>query len=250
MKRLAAAVLLALGTAAPAAAASPVSLGVELDLASRDIRYEDVNVIPNEGTADTTGITGQVAVGIVRGVSLFGEVGAADVAVDEFNGYQSSFNLVYGGGLRLSAPMNRYAGSALLFSELRARRITSSDQLMTLVCTQNCFDADPNNDVESSEAVDEDLDWWEYTIKVGVSGQYDNVRPFGGIEVSKLDGTDSVDFVDPTLSDQTLDVRESNSIGFFFGADILLDRQGQSAVTIEMSAIDRYAFRVGFNVGF
>jgi hypothetical protein len=248
VKWLAVAALLVLGVAAPAAAAPPMSFGIELDLASRDITYEDVNVFPNEGTADTTTIAGQFAIGIVRGVSLFGEVGAADVAVDEFNGYQSSFDLVYGGGIRLSAPANRYGGDTLLFSELRARRVTSSDQLVTEVCTANC--GDPVNEVVSFETVDEDLNWWEYTIKVGVSGRYDNLRPFGGLEVSKLDGTDSVDFVNPALPDQDLDVRESNSIGFFFGTDILLDRQGQSAVTIEMSAIDRYAFRIGFNVGF
>lgn len=242
------AALLTLGVAAPAAAATPMSFGVELDLASRDISYEDVNVFPNEGTADTTSVTGQFAVGIVRGVSVFGEVGATDVAVDEFNGYQSAFNLLYGGGLRLSVPATRYGGSTLLFSELRARRVTSSDQIVTEVCTANC--GDPNTEVVSFETVNEDLDWWEYTIKLGVSGLYDNLRPFGGIEVSKLDGTDSVDFVNPVLPDQALDVRESNSIGFFFGTDILLDRQGTSAVTIEMSAIDRYAFRIGLNVGF
>jgi hypothetical protein len=248
---LAVAVLLVLAVAAPAAAAPPMSFGVELDLASRDIRYEDVIADPNEGTADTTSITGQFAIGIVRGVSVFGEVGAADVAVDEFNWYQSAFNLTYGGGIRLSAPANRYGGSTLFFSELRARRVTSSDRLMVDdICTDFCFDSDPNNDVLVSDVIDEDLDWWEYTIKVGVSGRYDNLRPFGGLEVSKLDGTDSVDFVNPALPDQDLDVRQSNSIGFFLGTDILLDRQGQSAVTIEMSAIDRYAFRVGFNVGF
>jgi hypothetical protein len=248
VKRLAGAVLLALSVATPAAAAPPASFGVELDLASRDIRYEDANVFPNEGTADTTSIAGQFAVGIVRGVSVFGEVGAADVAVDEFNGYQSAFNLLYGGGIRLSAPASRYAGSALLFSELHARHVTSSDRLATDVCTANC--GDPNTEVVVSDMVDEDLTWWEYTLKFGVSGRYTNVRPFGGIEVSMLDGTDTVRSVSSGLLDQELDIRESSSIGFFFGADILLDPQGQSAVTIEMSAIDQNAFRVGFNVGF
>jgi hypothetical protein len=248
VKRLLGSVLLVLGLAAPAAAAPPASFGVELDLASRDIREEDGNVDEVKGVADTTSIAGQLAVGIVRGVSLFGEVGAVDVAVDEFDSYQSAFNLLYGGGIRLSAPANRYAGSVLFFSELRARHVSSSDRVTTLVCTANC--GDPATEVVVSDAVDEDLDWWEYTLKFGASGRYTNVRPFGGIEVSKLDGTDTVRSVSSGLLDQELDVREANSIGFFFGADILLDPQGQSAVTIEVSAIDRYAFKVGFNVGF
>jgi hypothetical protein len=241
-------VLLVLGLAAPAAAAPPVSFGVELDLASRDIKEEDGNIDEVKGTADTTSIAGQLTVGIVRGVSVFGEVGAVDVAVDEFDGYQSAFNPLYGGGLRLSAPANRYAGSVLFFSELRARHVSSSDRVATEVCTANC--TDPLTAVVVSDTVDEDLKWWEYTIKFGASGRYTNVRPFGGIELSKLDGTDEIRSVSSGLLDQELDVRESNSIGFFLGADILLDPQGQSAVTIEVTAIDRYAFKVGFNVGF
>jgi hypothetical protein len=196
-----------------------------------------------KGTADTTSIAGQLTVGIVRGVSLFGEVGAVDVAVDEFDGYQSAFNPLYGGGIRLSAPANRYAGSVLFFSELRARYVSSSDRVSTQV-----FDSATSTVVP--DTVDEDLKWWEYTLKFGASGRYTDIRPFGGIELSKLDGTDTIRSVSSGLLDQELDVREANSIGFFFGTDILLDPQGQSAVTIEVSAIDRYAFKVGFTVGF
>jgi hypothetical protein len=248
VKQLVVSVLLVVALVTPAAAAPPASFGIELDLASRDIQEEDGNVDEVKGTADTTSISGQFAVGIVRGVSLYGEVGAADVSVDEFDGYQSAFNLLYGGGIRLSAPASRYAGSVLFFSDLHARHVTSSDRLSTQICTANC--SDPSTAVVVSDTVDEDLKWWEYTLKFGASGRYTNLRPFGGIEVSKLDGTDTIRSVSSGLLDQELDVRESNSIGFFLGADILLDPQGQSAVTIEMSAIDRYAFKVGFNVGF
>lgn len=248
MKRLAGALLLVLGLAAPAAAAPPASFGIELDLASRDIREQDGNIDEVKGTADTTSIAGQFAVGIVRGVSVYGEVGAVDVGVDEFDGYQSAFNPLYGGGIRLSVPANRYAGSVVFFSDLRARHVSSSDRVTTLVCTANC--GDPLTEVVVSDTVDEDLKWWEYTFKFGASGRYTDIRPFGGIELSKLDGTDTVRSVSSGLLDQELDVRESNSIGFFFGADFLLDPQGQSAVTVEVDAIDRYAFKVGFTVGF
>jgi hypothetical protein len=248
VKRVAATVLLVLGLAAPASAAPPASLGVELDMASRDIKEEGNNVDSVKGVADTTTMSGLFTVGIVRGLSLFGEVGAADVAVDEFDGYQSAFNPVYGGGIRLSAPANRYGGGVIFFSELRARHVASSDRVATTVCTANC--TDPNTAVFVSDTVDEDLKWWEYTVKLGASGRYSDVRPFGGIELSKLDGTDTIKSVSSGLLDQQLDVREANSIGFFLGADILLDPQGQSAFTIALDAIDRYAFRVGFTVGF
>ena len=243
MKRLAWVVLLVLGAASPAAAAPPASFGVELDLASRDIKESGENIDNVKGTLDTTNIVGRLAVGVVRGVTLFGEVGAADVAVDEFDGYQSAFNPLYGGGLRLSAPANRYGGSVLFFSELRARHVSSSDRVTTEV-----FDSATSTVV--SDTVDEELKWWEYTLKFGASGRYTNMRPFGGIELSKLDGTDTIQSVSSGLLDEELDVRESNSIGFFFGTDILLDPQGQSALTFELNAIDQFAFKVGFHVGF
>jgi len=234
----------------PAAAAPPASFGVNLELGSRDIKEQGGSVGQVNGVLDTTSVTGRLGIGLVRGLSIFGEAGALDAAVDEFDGYQSTFDPVYGGGIRLEVPIGGYPGypsRSMFFSEFRARHAATSDQVTTLVCVAAC---NTGSDVVVSDIVNEHLKWWEYTVKFGANGRYANTRPFGGIELSKLDGTDSVQSAFSGLLNEHLSVREQNSIGFFLGTDVLLDPRGQSAFTFEFSAIDQFVFKAGFNVSF
>ena len=238
----------------PAVAAPPASFGVDLQFGSRDIKEQGSSIGEVDGVLDTTSVTGRLGIGLVRGLSIFGEIGALDASVDEFDGYQSTFDLLYGGGIRLEVPVGGFVGypsRTMFFSEFRARHASTSDQVTTLACvSSNPSDCNTPSGVFVSDIVDEHLKWWEYTIKIGANGRYENMRPFGGIELSKLDGTDSVTSTFSGLINENLDVREQNSIGFFLGTDILLDPRGQSAFTLEMSAIDQFALRAGFHVAF
>ncbi len=238
-----------LASVAPAAAAPPpVSFGVELGVVSRDIEEEGGPALGTiDGVADSTRITARLSLGLAPGLAVFGEVGGADLAVDEFNGYRSDMHVLYGGGLRLSLADTPYPQRLSVYSDFKVSRLATSDRLITQVCTSACGTP---SEVVVDDMVDEDLSWTEYAVDLGVKGRYQGFSPFGGLRFSKLDGTDRVRSVQSGLLDERADVRELNSVGFFFGADIPLDRSEQTAVTLQFSGIDENAFRVGYKVAF
>jgi hypothetical protein len=94
------------------------------------------------------------------------------------------------------------------------------------------------------------LEWTEYAVALGIRGAFEGLRPFGGLQFSKLDGTDTARTLDGTQREERAEVRESNPVGFFFGVDIPLNRSEQSEITIKLSGIDENAFRVGYKVIF
>lgn len=247
--RFVVAAVLVLGAAVPAAAAAPpVSVGFELGVVSRDIEEEGgLAVGTAEGTADSTRLTARVAVGVVPGLAVYGEFGGADVTVDEFEGYRSDMHASYGGGIRLSLTGRAGARQAVTaYLDLRATRVATDDQLLLDWCD------DASCATTTTRQSEEELEWTEYAVDLGVRGVMPGLRPFGGVQFSTLDGTDvarSVDDLGNPLQAQA-DVRESNSVGFFFGADIPLDRSESSAITLKFSGIDENAFRVGYQVVF
>jgi hypothetical protein len=106
------------------------------------------------------------------------------------------------------------------------------------ICVANCDDP-----VLLPTVVDEEISWTEYAVSLGVKGRYEGFRPFGGLRVSKIDGTDRI-------GSQTAEIRERDMLGFFFGADIPLDRVERTAITVQISGVDENAFRVGYKVAF
>lgn len=238
-----------LASVAPAAAAPPsVSFGLELGVVSRDIEAEGGPALGTvDGVADSTRITARLSLGLAPGLALFGEVGGADLAVDEFNGYRSDMHVLYGGGLRLSLADTPYPQRLSVYSDFKVSRLATSDRLITQVCISSCGTP---GEVDVDDMVDEDLAWTEYAVELGIKGGYQSFRPFGGLRFSKLDGTDRVQSVQSGLLDERADVRELNNVGFFFGADFPLDRDERTVIAIRFSGIDENAFRVGYNVAF
>ncbi len=235
-----------LASVAPAAAAPPpVSIGVELGVVSRDIEEEGGLALGTfNGVADSTRITARLSLGLAPGLAVFGEVGGADLAVDEFEGYRSDMHASYGGGIRLSLANTNYPRQPMVYADFRVSRLSTNDQLFLdwcddLACT-----------TVTTRPSKEDLAWTEYAVGLGVRGVLQGLRPFGGLQFSKLDGTDVARTVDGSQREARAEVRESNSVGFFFGADIPLDRSEQTAVTLQFSGIDENAFRVGYKVAF
>jgi hypothetical protein len=242
-------VVVLLASVAPAAAAPPpVSFGVELGVVSRDIEAEGGPVLGTvNGVADSTRITARLSLGLAPGLAVFGEVGGADLAVDEFNGYRSDMHVLYGGGLRFSLAETPYPQRLSVYSDFKVSHLATSDRLITQVCTSACG---TSSEVIVDDLVDEDLAWTEYAVELGIKGGYQGFRPFGGVRFSTLAGTDQVRSVQSGLLDERADVRELDSVGFFFGVDILLEREERTAVTIQMSGIDENAFRVGYKAAF
>ncbi len=236
--------LLALAAAGPAAAAPPVSFGIEVGVVSRDIEEEGGlagGTVPL--IADSTRLTARASVALAKGVALFGEIGGADLAMED-EGYRSDMHISYGGGIRFSSVGSAYSGHSVVFADLRVSRVSTNDQLVLDWCD------DSSCTTFTSRPSEEDLSWTEYAAGFGVMGRLQGVRPFGGLQFSKIDGTDHARAIDGSPNEARSEVRESNSVGFFFGAEIPLDRQEQTAVVIKLSGIDENAFRVGYRVAF
>jgi hypothetical protein len=229
----------ALSTLPPvfAHAASPVSFGVELGVVSRDIEEEGALLVgTGTGIADSTQLTARLGVQVAPPVLLFGEFGVADITIDEFDQYRSDMHPLYGGGARLVLFEGAYPETLSVYSDVRVVRLKTDDQV--IACIASCGSPTP---VEA--LVDEEISWTEYGVGLGVRGRYEGFRPFGGFRVSRLDGTDRVGAV-------TADIREREMVGFFFGVDILLDRDERAAITVQLSGIDENALRVGYKVAF
>lgn len=238
------------GGVVPAAAVTPppVSFGIDMGLVSRDIEEEGPSVGTVVGTADSARVTARLGLQVAPMLILFGDIGAADVAVDEFDFYHSDLGLFYGGGVRLILSPARYPYGISVYTDVTVSRLNTDDQVT--ICLAACNTVAP---VET--LADEELAWTEYAVALGAKGRYENLRPFGGLRVSKLDGSDRVRTVllapgDPDYRDVQVDVRQRDPVGFFLGADILLDRDERSAITVQFSGIDENAFRIGYKVAF
>jgi len=225
-----------IGSAVPAwAAAPPVSFGVELGPVSRDIEEEgDLVVGTQRGVADSTQLIARLSLQVAPMLIAFGQIGLADLSVDEFQDYRSDLHPLYGGGLRVLLSEGGYGQPVTVYSDLKVLRVKTDDR----ICVANCDDP-----VLLPTVVDEEISWTEYAVSLGVKGRYEGFRPFGGLRVSKIDGTDRI-------GSQTAEIRERDMLGFFFGADIPLDRVERTAITVQISGVDENAFRVGYKVAF
>ncbi|MBI3607886.1 MAG: hypothetical protein HY207_07960 [Nitrospirae bacterium] len=234
-----------------AAAASPISFGMDLGVVSRDIEEEGMQISGGtvRGTADSTQLVARLGVEVVPSLILFGEVGSADMAIDEFDSYRSDMHLLYGGGARFVLAHSTYPQRFSVYSDVKVSRLKTNDQLLVPRCSSAC---DTTTATFVDDLSDEELSWTEYSVSLGVKGQYEGFRPFGGLRFSKLDGSDLVHSVanQGLFPDSRADVREVDSVGFFIGTDILLDPQERSAITIQLSGIDENVFRVGYKVAF
>jgi hypothetical protein len=231
------------GSVVPVAAEPPpISLGVDVGFVSRDIEEEGASVGTVIGIADSTRITARLSLQVAPRLILFGDIGGADLSVDEFDFYHSNLDLLYGGGVRFMLSPALYPRGVSVYADLTVARLNTSDRVF--ICTANC---NSSTVLPTEELANEDLAWTETAAAIGVKGRYENLRPFGGFRVSKLDGTDHV--VSASV-DSKVDVRERDSVGFFLGADVLLDPEGRTAITVQVSGIDENALRFGYKVAF
>jgi hypothetical protein len=234
-----------------ATAASPISFGVDLGVVSRTIEEEGAFIGDGtvRGVANSTQLVARLGVEVAPPLIVFGEVGLADVAIEEFDNYRSDMHLLYGGGARFVLAHSAYPQRFFVYSDVKVSRLKTNDQLLALRCTSAC---DTSTATFVDDPSEEHLSWTEYSVNLGIKGQHEGLRPFGGLRFSKLDGNDLVHSVANSgiFPDSRADVRESDSVGFFIGTDIFLDPQERAAITIQLSGIDENALRVGYKVAF
>lgn len=137
-----------------------------------------------------------------------------------------------------------YRDRFTLFVEGSALRYTTDDRVMTSIrCPeQNGCPAGESRD----KLVDETIQWNEYTVLLGASGHSPGFKPYGGLRLSRVDGTDRLrrssdsDFPDG-FSDK-VDLEEDDNFGIFGGVDIFLDRSAKTALNFEVSLFDQDSF--------
>ncbi len=78
-------------------------------------------------------------------------------------------------------------------------------------------------------------------------------RPYGGIRLSKIDGSDTVTFR-PTEMFETarrkLDLEEDDNFGLFAGTTLFFDPQEKAGLNLELNLIDEFSFNAAFRFNF
>jgi len=260
MKRLcaAAAALAAIVVAAPEAGAVQPYVMFEAGILSRDVVEEDASItgFTYGGTASSTRMLATVGLEVNSALTFYAQGGAAGLAIDEFNNFDSSFNGAYGGGVRLNFFVSPYPYGLRLFVDGSMLHTTANDKVQAeFGCTAatGCTSAGAWGGY-LPRLVEEEIEWNEYTVLMGAGSRYGPYGPYGGVRLSWVDAKDGLRAApDANFSTEfraDSDLREQDNFGVFFGMDFFLDRSGKTALNCEVSLIDQYSFRAAIRRGF
>jgi opacity protein-like surface antigen len=261
MKRVlaTATVLLAVACGAPEAAAVEPYVQIETGIMSRDVVEEDSSVegFTVGGRATSTRLIASVGLNVNGVLTVYAQGGVADLAIDEFNGFDSSFNGAYGGGARLNLLLTPHRDGLRLFVEGSVLRTTAEDRVQAeFGCTaaSSCTAATRAQNEFLPRLVEETIEWNEYTVLLGAGGRYGVFGPYGGVRLSKVDAKDRVRAApDANFAAEfrvDADLREQDNFGIFFGTDFFLDRSGKTALNVEVSLFDQDSFRAAVRRAF
>ena len=223
---------------------------------SRDIIEEDPAIVgfKFKGTAGSTRLIAKAGLEIGEVVNLYVQGGGADLSIDEFNTFNASMKGAYGGGLRINLYRSPYRDGLTLFVEGNALRFTAEDRVeIELACSLN-NGCPADTALFLPRSADETIQWNEYTVLLGASGRYFNIRPYGGVRLSRVDGKDRVraapdgNFTTPFQVDP--DIKEADNFGIFFGLDVFVDRSEKTALNFEVSLIDQDSFQAAIRRAF
>lgn len=225
-----------------AGAAQPYVM-FEAGIISRDIVEEDVAIegFSFGGEATSTRMLATVGLDLSGFLSIYAQGGAANLAIDEFNGFDSSFNGAYGGGVRLTFPLAPQPLGLRLFVEGSFLHTTAEDTVQ--IVSGNL-----------PRIADEEIEWNEFTVLMGAGSRYGPWGPYGGVRLSWVDGEDRLhapaDATFPEAFRVEADLREQDNFGAFFGTDLFLDRAAKTALNFEVSLFDQYSFRAAIRRAF
>jgi hypothetical protein len=249
------AVLVVLGGWAAAAQAVTPYVQFDAGYLSRDVVEEGVGLdgFTFSGSAQSTRLLATLGVGVGDFVTLYAQGGAADLAIDDFNGFDASMDGAYGGGVRLNFLMPRNPFGMRLFVDGSVLHTEAQDKVQAeFGCTaaNGCTDAVARaQGAFLPRLAEESIDWTEYTVLLGVGSTYRVFGLYGGVRLSWVDATDTVkaapdaNFAAPFRFEG--DLKEQDNFGVFVGSDLFLERGGRTALNIEVSLFDQDSIRVG-----
>jgi len=190
------------------------------------------------------------------GLTVYAQGGGADLAIDEFNDFDSSMNGAYGGGVRFTMFLAPDRYGLKLFVDASLLRTTADDTVQAeFGCTaaNGCTAAGAQGGY-ISRLIEEEIEWNEYTVLMGGGGRYGPYGPYGGIRLSVVDAKDQLRAApDANFSTEfraDSDLTEQDNFGVFFGTDLFLDRAGKTALNFEVSLFDQESFRAAIRRAF
>lgn len=230
-----------------------ISLGFETEITSRNI-VEEHPVFAGftvSGDAVSTRLLAKIGLRFFDRIEIYGKGGGADLSISEFNNYDARPAPAYGGGIRLDLYQGSRPERIKIFVDSNILYFVTEDTIQILDCpTSSC----PNGAGLLPRMADEKIRWREGIISAGGSFRHDYFEPYGGVRLSFVRGDDKLDIKTdsnfPTPLALKVDLNEDNNFGIFFGTNIYLDRNEKSALSLEISAVDQFAFSAGFKVNF
>lgn len=229
-----------------------VTLGVETSITTRKVVEEDPVFagFKVSGDAVSTRFLAKIGLRFFDRIEIYGTGGGTDLSISDFNGFDARPVSAYGGGIRIDLYQGPRPEGIKLFLDSNFLYFVTEDRIQILDCPlTSCLDSDL-----LPRMADEKIRWREGAISAGGSFRHDYFEPYGGLRLSLVRGADILEvkedanFPDPL--NLKVDLDEDNNFGIFFGTNIYLDRNEKSAISLEFSAIDQFAFMAGFKVGF
>ncbi len=203
-----------------------------------------------EGNVDSTRILAEFGWTFGDRVQLYGNIGGIDLKIDEFDNFGGDVDVMFGGGLKVNWYTSPNPSRFSAFTDVSALTFSAEDRI------SSTFVLDGVAGQESfSRVADEKIRWTEYTVKLGVSMVHPVLdRPYGGIRLSRVDGTDTVTFRPgrnfETADRRKLDLDEASNFGLFAGTMLFFDQEEKAGVNLEISLIDEASFSAMFRLNF
>ena len=203
-----------------------------------------------KGNADSTRIMAEIGWYFGDRVQLYGNVGGIDLKIDEFDDFNGDLDIALGGGVKVNWYTSPSPSRLSVFTDFSALTFNAEDTISAR------FVLDGVAGRESFLRVaDEKIRWTEYTLKLGVSMVHPVLdRPYGGIRLSKVDGSDTVTFrpnqMFGTTDRRKLDLEEDDNFGLFAGTTLFFDQQEKAGLNLELNVIDEFSFIAAFRLNF
>ena len=195
-----------------------------------------------KGNADSTRVMAEIGWNFGERVQLYGNVGGIDLKIDEFDDFNGDLDIALGGGVKVNWYTSPGPSRLSVFTDFGALTFNSEDTISTRF-------------QDSFRVADEKIRWTEYTLKLGVSMVHPVLdRPYGGIRLSKVDGSDTVTFrpdqMFGTADRRRLDLTEDDNFGLFAGTTLFFDPEEKAGLNLELNLIDEFSFVAAFRFNF
>jgi opacity protein-like surface antigen len=221
---------------------------LERDIEEEATTFQGQNFPEETATAQSLRLLGKLSIRVIDPLEIYGLIGGSDLEVDDF-GFSSDFEGAYGGGARVILFRERDPRRPFqIFADYHFLRFEAEDRVSfapTIDLNGNGV-IDPGETL-TDEIVEEEIDWLEHVLKIGVMGRHYEFEPYGGIRFSVVRGEDRIHSQVQRLD---LDIENDDTFGIFLGTAYYLSPSEQAALFVEGSLFDQYSLTGGIRVGF